>query len=324
MSKKLEAALDACLSQWNRTESPQTCLPADPAVAEQIAPLLKIAAQLNVLADLKPPVPNRLQVGRAKVLAEAVRLKSKADGRARSGLGLRLQLVLRRSAATLALATVLVVLALGSGTIAAAANSLPGDALYPVKRMTEGLQLALTMNQESRSQLMTKFDERRRVEARAVVGSERTIDVAFRGRVESTSVDPWLVSGVPVYVSALTHLDPGIVLGAEVHVQARSLSDGRLWAMRISLEPKPVQPTSTPTMTVAASPTPSPTASATPVPSITSPPPKPPPAAAVASPTIQPSPTPTAAPTAVPPTVTPAREVKVRFKGRIEAMAGTA
>jgi len=230
--------------------------------------------------------------------------------------------------ATIVLTALLLATVLGGSTIAASARSLPGDALYSVKRMTEEFQLLLTFDRQAKAQLSQKLDERRREEAKAIASSQRIAEMTFRGRIESLDDTRWTIGGVPVRVSGETVLEGNIAVGALAHVRVQSLNNGTLLAIRISAEPEEVtpQPTACPTLAKSTTvPTPTEMPSAT-VP-IRLPPPIP-----TSSPTSTPgpsaTPTTTATPiptaTSIPATSTPPREVKVRFKGRIEAITANA
>lgn len=330
MTKKdPEAALDACLSQLNDAGSIEDCLKRNPEQAAELEPLLHVAAQLKALGQEQAPAPVALRSGRQKLLSEAARLRSRSDARRRTNLWANTWSLLRRSAVTAALAGLLLASALGGGTIALAGRSLPGDALYPVKRMTEDVQLVLALDRQTKAQLMARFDERRRAEAVAIAGSQRIAEITFRGQLEARSDGLWVVSGVSVYISGETELEQGIEPGTSVRVLARSMSDGKLWARRVVTEPGQPQP---PTPTAPA-PTPSPTCSPTATASATAttapralPPSRetPGPSATTLPPSLTPTarpPSPTLTASPIPPSPTPEREVKIRFKGKIEAMA---
>jgi hypothetical protein len=225
--------------------------------------------------------------------------------------------------AAVVLASLLVVVALGAGTIAASAKSLPGDALYPVKRVTEEFQLMLTFDQQSKAQLVQKLDERRREEAKAIASSQRIAEMSFRGQVESADGSHWTIGGVLVRTSDETVIEEDVAVGALVRVRVRSLSDGTLLAMRISVEPESVwlEPTASPTVTEpATTPTTVPTPTELPATKVPVQPPAP---TSTPSPTSTstPSATPSATATALRATPTPPREVRIRFAGSIEALA---
>ncbi len=57
--------------------------------------------------------------------------------------------------------SVLVGLSLFGGTAFASTSAKPGDLLYPVKRVTEKVQLTVAVNQQSKAQLQAKFAQER-------------------------------------------------------------------------------------------------------------------------------------------------------------------
>lgn len=71
------------------------------------------------------------------------------------------------------IASILVILGLlfgGSGaTVAAAQTSMPGDMLYPVKMLTEDIQMDLTNDEANKFELAMKFTQRRYDEIQAVL-----------------------------------------------------------------------------------------------------------------------------------------------------------
>jgi len=326
-ARDFEAVLDECLSQIDKGESLEACVAQYPTLAAQLEPLLRLALRVKALRQEQVPSPVTLQAARQRFLREAAQLRSAQLDKARTSRvpwWVNLQALMRKSMAAVVLATLLLVVALSAGTIAASANSLPGDALYPVKRMTEEVQLLLTFDRQSKAQLVQKLDERRREEAKAIASSQRIAEMSFRGRVDSVDGVHWTIGGVPVRTSAETVIEEDVAVGAFVRVHLRSLSNGTLLAMRISVEPESVSPEPTASPIPTTSPTTTPTATPTPteVPATAAPIQPPAPTSTPSpTPTSTPSATPSATATLIPPTPVPPREVKVRFEGRIEAIA---
>jgi len=60
-----------------------------------------------------------------------------------------------------ALAAAAILVLVAAGATSAAASSLPGDALYAVKRAGEDVRLALTFDDVARTQLLSEFTDRR-------------------------------------------------------------------------------------------------------------------------------------------------------------------
>ncbi len=331
----LEAVLDDCLSQLNRGESLESCLAQHPTHAAWLEPLLRLAVQFQALRQDQRPAPAALRAGKQQLLRQAARLRNAQPSRTRTRRipwWSNLQLLMRRSMAAVAVASLLLVIILGRGAIAASANSLPGDTLYPVKRISEEVRLLLTFDRQVKIQLLREMDERRLEEVKAIANSQRIIEMSFRGRVERVDGSHWTISGIPVEISSETVIEGDVTAGTLVRVHVRSLSDGTLLALHVVPEAEVIVPQSTasptqpePTVTAMATSTPT-EIPATPVPVQPQQPPqtlaptstdKP---RATPRPTFMPSPTATLVPT----TPAPPREVKVRFRGRIESIATNA
>jgi hypothetical protein len=334
MTDRLEAILDEWLNEIDSEESLEARVAQQPALAKDLEPLLRLVLQLKSLRQEQIPPPAALQRGRQRLLSEVARLKE-AEAAKKQGRPLlvwpSLQSLMRRSTVTIVLVALLLSAVLGVGTVAASAKSLPGDPLYAVKRAAEEFQLLITFDRQAKAQLMQQLDERRREEAKAIAGSQRIAELSFRGHVDLIEDAHWTVGGVVIRISAETALEGDIALGTFVRVHVRSLSDGTLLAVRIAAEPEAAPTESMP------SPTPKPTATFTSTPSKTPIPTESPPAQAPVQPppliptptssrtsTPKPTVTQTATATAIPPTAAPPREVKVRFKGRIEAITAAA
>ncbi len=326
-----EAVLDECLTEMNRGQSLEACVAEYPALAAELEPLLRMALRVEALRQDQPPSPAALRAGRQRLLRQAALLRHTHEDQTRPirfPWWMGLQSWMRRSMATTVLATLLLVSVLAAGTVAASARSLPGDALYPVKRASEEVQLLLTFDREIKAQLVGKIDERRREEAQAISDRRRIAELSFRGRVERMDGTQWTVGGVTIRTSEETDVEGAVGLDAFVRVHVRSVGDGTLMAMRISVEheiaaPRPTaspsmaEPTRTPTIT------PTETLQPTEIPPATRPA-QPAAVTATPSPTATSTATPSATPTEVTPTPPPPRDVKVRFSGMIETMTAEA
>ena len=87
---------------------------------------------------------------RGRLMSEAVAVLAPARR------GFTFALVLRPALAAAAILVLVV-----AGATSAAASSLPGDALYAVKRATEDVRLALTFDDVARTQLLSELTDRR-------------------------------------------------------------------------------------------------------------------------------------------------------------------
>lgn len=343
--KGLEFALDECLSCLEKGESLEDCLAQYPGLAAELEPLLRVALRTQQLRGSHARPEGALADGRGEFLRKAALLRAERE-RSHQGILSRLSdrlravgtgLSMRRGTLTIAVTVMLLFSLLGGGTIASA-NSLPGDLLYPLKRASEQVQLALTFGEETKAELRNSFDERRLEEVRTVVGVRRTVSVRFKGTLERTHGNVWIVSGLELVVDANAEIVGTPLVGREVHVEARTQTDGLVVARYVRvMEPvesrptqTPIPPTATPTATAKPTettelvPTPTP-AEPTKEPTATQAPsemkPKPT-ATEEPTPTIEPTGTLAITPTPVPAEAEPTREpppreVKVKFEGQI-------
>ncbi len=133
-----------------------------------------------------------------------------------------------------ALASVLVLLLIGSGLVMAAARTLPGDALYPVKRSTEKVRLFLTADPVTREELQASLDAERLREVRQVLASGRQARVEFKGALEAIEANWWHVAGVRVALHPGTEIEGQPALGVLVQVEGEARAGGLLVAHRLT------------------------------------------------------------------------------------------
>ncbi|MGA9349172.1 MAG: DUF5667 domain-containing protein [Anaerolineae bacterium] len=190
MRRKLERALDECLSQLNTGEfGLEEVLARYPEHEAELRPLLRTAMLVRQVPQAVPS-PEAKAAGRQRLLS-AVAKKRREKAVARPGLLRRME----RSAAILvqplvrpqrqslrlaqAVAALLIIVSLVSaGTLRVAAGSLPDSPLYPIKLATERVQLALTTTAASRARLHMSYSERRLEEARALLEAGKGLSEA--------------------------------------------------------------------------------------------------------------------------------------------------
>lgn len=211
----------------------------------------------------------------------------------------------RRWAGSLAAAALAMVM-ISFTTLSVAAGSLPGDALYPLKRAAERARLALTANNESRARYLAQLAAQRRDEVARLLHEGREGQVLFEGRLEATAEGQWVIEGIPVVFDAntLTSAQDAARWAdnppatAEVLVIEARVTGGRVVAERVLIATPVVLPTGAPNGRPTRTPTPAPSATASLTPTSTS--------------TSAPSPTLTSAPTDEPtadePSARPERE----------------
>ena len=318
MSRKFDTALDDCMHLLRTGASTADCLARYPEHAEELRPLLSLASAVKAVPTPRPD-PAAVRANRQRMLdavqAAAARRQRRGPAafawfwRLSSGLQVR---PLLRAALTLAAAVVLVSLASGA-LFTSAADSLPGQALYPVKRFGENVRLSLTLNPTARQELQTEYVLERRHEVRQVLDAGQRAVLEFRAELEEIGDDYWIIGGLKVMLDGDTLVEGHVAVGALVIVRASSSGDGTLWALRLQVLTNPLlltsvipaTPTPTPTPTV----TPTPTTTPTSTPTVTQPPtttPTPTPTVSVTpsttpTPTLSPMPTetPTPLPTAI-------------------------
>ncbi|MGC8839636.1 MAG: DUF5667 domain-containing protein, partial [Anaerolineae bacterium] len=159
-----------------------------------------------------------------------------------------------------ALVVVVLLAGLVGGTVYASAGALPGDPLYPIKRMQEQIQWTLAPGEEARVRLQEGLAERRREEARQVLEQRRRARWQFEGVLAEVRVSSWVVDGVEVHLCGGEPVVAPVEPGMWVRLDVESLGD------RICLRGAHVlrQPGPTPTEGFFPLRPPSPTASPTP------------------------------------------------------------
>ena len=135
----------------------------------------KLKKQLKSLQDIPIRDLQQSHIGKEKFLSQAKNIHPRRTpartSKTRVGVPLRKSL-LPRLAAILAVA--LFALSSIGGTVYAAQGSLPDDLLYPVKTLTEDIQVRLESDPEQRLDLYTSFANRRleEIEAQFLAGEE--------------------------------------------------------------------------------------------------------------------------------------------------------
>jgi hypothetical protein len=227
-------ALEVCLKALEQGADVEACLVRFPALADELRPILEVAAQARSAAvpDIPPAVMRR---GKARVLQAAAELREQAAAPRRGwqfGRTFRLGLA--------ALAMIAFLLTGGTGLVGAASNTLPGDSLYPVKRSWEGFRLLLVVDPKAKSELEDEFEHERVQEIHTLFTEGRMEQVNFQGIVEDQQADYWQIQGLRIAVDHETVFNSAnIVPGALVQVLGET-DDGIIKAERINLITVPV------------------------------------------------------------------------------------
>jgi hypothetical protein len=228
MTPRREDALEACLLAMRQGASLEAALEIYPELADELRPLL-VAAQ--AAASLSVDGLPRLAVvrSRTRLLQRAAVLRPERKPR------FSLASLVARPA--LSLVAVAVALLLGVGAVgAAAAQSLPGDSLYPAKLIAEDVLLQLATDPASRLRLEEAYLEQRADEVRRLLALGRVQSVSFFGLVEQATVDGYIVAGIPVRVAPDTRQLGDIRVGTHIEVEGLTQADGVVLAHELHLQ----------------------------------------------------------------------------------------
>ncbi|MBM4042360.1 MAG: hypothetical protein FJ290_28035 [Planctomycetes bacterium] len=154
MAPAVEDILDICIEESRRGGDPEVVLRQHAALAGEVRPLLAVA---RGLASLPAPEPSAHAV--ATLLAHLA-----VEGRGRV-VGARRQRRFFLRPRALAAAAALLLAVVGWALVNASATAVPGDWLYPVKRLAERTGYALTISAQSRAEQRVAFADRRLKEA---------------------------------------------------------------------------------------------------------------------------------------------------------------
>jgi hypothetical protein len=270
---------DECLTRLRQGETVDDCLVDYPDQAGELAPLVTTAADLFQIPLLMPSAETAAQ-GMAKMIAafdadvyeQPVGLLTLLRDR----LSQKRLVITRFSRLVLPVAVLILMILIVSSSLAitASAESLPGQALYPLKRSLEETRLTFTFDETLRQNLQREFSERRRSEVKSLLLLRQPETVEFEGTVEQVNDDLLQVGGLPVGLTGETAVVGQLRVGQAVFVRGQVRADGQLVALRIvgdeqgpsptvesTQAPQPTNtqtPSFTPTQTTTHSPTPKP------------------------------------------------------------------
>jgi hypothetical protein len=218
--------LEDSLQALERGQDLDSILARHPDLAQELRPILE--ASLLARTSDRAPIPSDVQRrGRTRLLQHAAELRE-----ARSSKRHTLIPFFPRLAITLGIVGVLVLSS--TGLVNASGNALPGDQLYPVKRTWEDVRLLFVFNSQGRELLQSQYEQERLDEIDELLMKGRPASITFSGLVRKQQDGRWLVSGVPVEVTASTRLPAeGIPDGAPVMVTGMTRSDGVVEAQEI-------------------------------------------------------------------------------------------
>gem|GEM_PF-731706 len=166
-------ALSICIDRLRADDTLEACLVSYPSHVQRLAPLLRLAATMQVSA-VPAMSADALRAGEARLLARAAELRSR-QGQSlparRAGVSRLLGTLPRLIVATVALILVSCAL-LSAGTVSASSASLPGSPLYPVKRISESLVSSLALTPQLQTRVHLAWADRRLREIETLVARD--------------------------------------------------------------------------------------------------------------------------------------------------------
>jgi hypothetical protein len=165
--RAFDEALAECIDALKNGAKVEECLSRYPHFSERLEPYLRIAVrvdegllrdQASLSAATRASVMDRIQ---QKLAARQQHLTGHAMSGSRFGRAFGWVRSPRFAVAAVALAILIV---LGGVTVSVAQPSVPGETLYPVKRVAENVRLLLTFDSTARAELLLSYAERRSTE----------------------------------------------------------------------------------------------------------------------------------------------------------------
>jgi Domain of unknown function (DUF5666)/Domain of unknown function (DUF5667) len=225
MSERVYDALEVCLSALHTGVPVSQCQTIYPDLSEELTPVIDAvqAASSLSISDV-PPVAQRQS--RSKLWEQAARLERQHARKfwtSRSLSPVRLIIVMAVLLAAVSM----------NGLALASAQSLPGDVLYPVKRVAEQVTMQLVPAPQIRHQAEMAYIQRRINEVRQLIRSRRVEPVSFEGTLMQQLADAWIVDGVAVLVDSGTHFSGEVSPGALVEIEGTIQPDGHVRAEEV-------------------------------------------------------------------------------------------
>jgi len=199
MKRDFESILDECLQQLHSGQADlETCLARYPEQAAALRPLLQTASLLRAV-PVPRPSPAAKAAGRQQLLL-AVARRRQAQAQApfaflrswgqsvAAGLSWLLAPPKPARALAWAVAILLLLVVSGAGVVGVAARSSLDSPLYPVRLVSEQVQLFLTLDAEAKVRLQVNLAQQHLAEIEALRQQGR-LDSGVAGRAEALLAD---------------------------------------------------------------------------------------------------------------------------------------
>ncbi|MBM3707822.1 MAG: hypothetical protein FJW69_05705 [Actinobacteria bacterium] len=198
MFKKTARILSECIDDIKLGKcSVENCISKYPYMQSSLRPLLEVAFRIQTLQDIEPSsdYKNRARHQLMKQIYNGIEALIK---RPPSGylnkikpLPARRKIVAARlKMAALFIIVIFAISTMGTGTIYASQDSLPGDMLYPVKLITEKVELLTVRDSVSRVELYLKWTDKRVGEIKDLADRKNAdkVDIAVYGYSEALNI----------------------------------------------------------------------------------------------------------------------------------------
>ncbi len=194
--KELEQVLAQCIDDiCLGRASIEDCLERYPRWRQELGPLLELAVRLPPAPDMRPSSEFRARARLA--LQQEIRHSKASVWRKALDRTLPLRRVL--PVPMLALSALLLVLLASGGLTYAAQDSLPGQALYPIKTSTEHILLLVTFNSARKAEYHLELAERR---------VQEMVELASMGQPPGTDVVQAVAAQVDAALAEVRSLGP--------------------------------------------------------------------------------------------------------------------
>lgn len=180
-TERFDDILNACLDRMLKGDTIEQCLNSHPSYARELEPLLRTAAVAKRASEIQPRAEFK---ARARYEFQSAIKEMQVKKTHHHWFSVWQWQWHPRLA--MALVAVFLIVAAGGGTVAAASDSMPESALYPVKLTTEKVQMALTFSTVGKAELNARFANERVTEIiyAASRGDTRNV-LAVAGRLNN-------------------------------------------------------------------------------------------------------------------------------------------
>jgi hypothetical protein len=180
MKKNIEEMLDDCIAEMRAGASLESVLAAYPESSMELLPLLKVTLDLSHLPEPELSIRGLMH---ALSRQSTPRRQEPAMVRPVKFPFFSFPMLMRVAASVFA------AFVIGWGVSIASAQAVPGDWMYPVKRMAERMKLMLTVNAAHEAELRISFSEQRMSEAvRKYERGEGLDDTLLRSMLEDSKL----------------------------------------------------------------------------------------------------------------------------------------